>query len=80
MTMSIQISYDPIAPTRRSHTTEIAAALRALKANPVSPEGQPGSFLIPAKHRSAALTAAVDVGVEIRTRTERDDQVRVMLK
>lgn len=77
--MAITIDYSPVAPNRRSHTLEIAAALKALAANPKSPEGVAGSFLIPAKHRGAALTAAADCDIAIKTRTE-GDQVRVMLK
>ncbi len=76
--MTITIEYQPLAPTRRSHTQEIATALRALVANPKSPEGVPGSFTVPAKHWSATKAAAKDVGCEIRCRSA-GENMRVML-
>lgn len=77
--LTITIEYKPIPARRQSHTHAIAAALVQLKGTPSDAEGNPASFLLPAKHASALRTAAKDANVLIQTATE-SDQLRVWLK
>lgn len=79
MSLSITIDYRPALPVRKGTTRAIAAALRTLHANPKDAEGNPGSFVVPAKFRGSVRLAAADVGVEVRTITE-GEGVRVYLR
>ena len=79
MSLSITIDYRPAVPSRKGTTRAIAAALKTLIATPADAEGNPGSFVVPAKYRGSVRIAARDVGVEVKTVTD-GEAVRVYLR
>jgi hypothetical protein len=79
MSLSISITYAPLAPKRRGNTVAIMSALRTMQATPKDGEGNPASFLIVKKHRGAVRVAAEETGIKVRTRVE-GDNLRVFLE